>query len=89
MNLYRVCDKHWTWCCYVFAPTRNKAKMLVANHLFEEYIYLRSQCLKKNVAIDHCLVVDSPEDNGYDLVQQCGYRYLTEEEEAEYYRKIS
>ena len=58
-------------------------------HLFEEYIHLRSQCLKKGVNIPYCLVVDCPEDDGYDLVLECGYKYMTEEEEAEYYGKLS
>ena len=87
MNLYSVCDKHYEWCCYVFAPTRNRAKVLVAQHLFQDYIDLRSQCLKKGVNIPYCLVVDCPEDESYDLVLKCGYKYMTEEE-AEYYDKI-
>lgn len=75
MNLYNVMDKNYEWSCFVFAPTRNKAKKLVADHFFIDYIDLRSRCLKKGVNIDHCVVVDHPDDEYYDLVVNCGFSY--------------
>ena len=85
MNLYRVCDKHYEWSCFVFAPTRNRAKMLVADHFFENYIDMRCKTLKKGVNINYECVVDCEEDANYKLVQKCGFHYPTQEEIDAYY----
>lgn len=85
MNLYRVCDKHYEWGCFVFAKSRNQAKYIVANYFSEEYTAMRARILKRGVNIDHSLIVDCEDSKGYDLVQECGFRYPTQEEIDNYY----
>ena len=85
MNLYRVCDKHYEWGCFVFAQSRNQAKYLVADSFGEDYINMRCKTLKRGVNIDHYLVVDCEDAKGYDLVQECGFHYPTQEEIDSYY----
>lgn len=80
MNLYNVMDKNYEWSCFVFAPTRNKAKCMVADHLFQDYIDLRCRLLRRGLNTPLPLVVDCPEDTGYDLILKCGYSYMNEEE---------
>lgn len=80
MNLYNVMDKNYDWGCFVFAPTRNKAKTIVSKHFDQEYIDLRSTLLKRSVSNpSYCLVVDCPEDKNYYLVEQLGFSYNDEE----------
>ena len=89
MNLYNVMDKNYEWGCFVFAPSRNRAKVLVAEHFNEDYIHLRCKTLKKGINMDQCLIVDCPEDTGYDLVLKLGFHYPTQEEIDSYYDKWS
>lgn len=73
-------DKNYDWGCFVFAYTRNKAKAYVAKHFNCEYIDMRSRLLKRGLNLSYPMIVDCPEDTGYDLVLKCGYSYMNEEE---------
>lgn len=80
MNLYSVGYYLSNWCVYVFAPTRNRAKAMVAELYGEEYIHMRCKTLRKGVNVAVPSVVDSEDDEAYKDVLKCGYRYMTEEE---------
>ena len=80
MNLYRVSNKDYEWCCYVFETTRNKAKAFGASCFGEDYTDMRCTTLKKGINVDRPRVVDCEDDEGHDIVLKCGYRFATEEE---------
>ena len=79
-NLYLVCAADYEWCCFVFDVSRNKAKARGAEYFGEEYINMRCKTLVRGVNYPFSRVVDCETDEGYEMVQQCGYRFLTEEE---------
>ncbi len=80
MNLYKVMDANYDWCCFVFETTRNRAKLRVAESLGQEYIDMRCKTLKKGVNVPRPMTVDDETAEGYDMVVQCGYGYSYEEE---------
>lgn len=84
MNLYWVTDND-DYGAYVFAESRNKARMMMVHHFDdEEYIDLRAYLKAKDVGGDS-RVVECEEEKGYDRVLACGCRYATEEEWERHY----
>jgi hypothetical protein len=81
MNLYMVLDNNYDWCCFAFDTSRNKAKLRVAKEFDCEYIDMRCKTLMKGVCVYTPMLVTHPDDNGYDMVLNCGYSYTTEEDE--------
>lgn len=75
LNLYMVMDNNYDWCCFAFDTSRNKAKLSVAQEFGYEYTEMRCKTLKKGVNVPLPMLVTCPEDNGYDIVQNCGYEY--------------
>jgi hypothetical protein len=51
MNLYMVYPRGDDWCCYIFAETRNKAKMMLLHYFTydDEYIDYGCRTIKKDV----------------------------------------
>lgn len=80
LNLYMVLDSQYDWCCFAFDVSRNKAKMRVAEHFGCDYTEMRCKTLKKGVNVAIPMLVDHPDEKGYDLVKQCGYEYKEEED---------
>ena len=81
MNLYMVLDNNYDWCCFAFDTSRNKAKKKVADEFSCDYIDMRCKTLRKGVNVLIPMLVTHPNDNGYDMVLNCGYHYATEDEE--------
>lgn len=80
MNLYLVWDKQYEWCCYVFAVSRNQAKLMVAELFSQEYIDMRCKTLRKGLCNpQEPATVDYTDDYLYEIVKQCGYEYTEEE----------
>ena len=79
-NLYSVCAADYEWSCFVFDISRNKAKMRAAAHFGENYINMRCKTLVRGVNFPTPVVVDCETDEGYEMVLQCGFRYMTEED---------
>jgi len=79
-NLYSVCAADYEWSCFVFDTSRNKAKLRAAERFGEDYINMRCKTLKRGVNYPFSLVVDCETDEGYEMVLQCGFRYMTEED---------
>ena len=75
MNLYMVFDSNYDWCCFAFDTSRNRAKMSVAEEFDCDYIEMRRKTLKKGVNVTASMLVTNPDDNGYDIVKNCGYEY--------------
>lgn len=80
MNLYMVLDSNYDWCCFAFDTSRNKAKLSVAKEFGNEYTEMRCKTLKKGVNVPLPMLVTHPDDNGYDIVKNCGYEYATDEQ---------
>lgn len=80
MNLYQVWDAQYEWCCFVFEITRDRARLRVARYFDIDYIDTRCKTLRKGVNVPLPMVVDSETAEGYDVVLNCGYHYMTEEE---------
>lgn len=80
MNLYGVFDSNYDWCCYVFENTRNKAKLRVATEVGQDYTDMRCKTVRKGVNFPYPKTVFDENSEGYDIVLECGVRYLTEEE---------
>ena len=79
VNLYMVLDANYDWCCFAFDTSRNKAKLSVAREFGNEYTEMRCKTLKKGVNVPSPMLVTHPDDNGYDIVKNCGYEYGTDE----------
>ena len=79
MNLYMVLDSNYDWCCFAFDTSRNKAKLSVAREFGSEYTAMRCKTLKKGVNVPAPMLVTHPDDNGYDIVKNCGYEYETDD----------
>lgn len=79
-SLYQVGDSSYEWICYIFETTRNRAKARVAEYFDQDYVDMRCKTLKRGVNVDFPMIVDCPESKGYEIVQQFGYGYLTEDE---------
>ena len=79
MNLYQVMDKNYEWGCFVFDVSRNRAKASVAEHLGEDYVDMRCKTLKKGVNVPMPTIVDSEDDEAYQMVLACGYKYYSDE----------
>ena len=79
MNLYMVLDANYDWCCFAFDTSRNRAKKRVANEFGCDYIDMRCKTLKKDVNVLIPMLVTHPNDNGYDIVLNYGFRYPEEE----------
>lgn len=43
---------------------------------------MRCKTLKKGVNVPVPMLVTHPDDNGYDIVKNCGYEYVTENYKA-------
>lgn len=84
MNLYMVLDSNYDWCCFAFDTSRNRAKMRVAESFGIDYIDMRCKTLKKGINIPVPMLVTHPDDEGYDIVLNCGYHYATDEELWDY-----
>ena len=78
VNLYMVCDSNYDWCCFAFDISRNMAKLSVARKFGNEYTEMRCKTLKKCVNVPFPMLVTHPDDNGYDIVKNCGYEYGTD-----------
>ena len=83
MNLYMVMDANYDWCCFAFDTSRERAKLRVAKEFDNEYIEMRCKTLKKGVNVPLPMLVTHPDDEGYDIVLQCGYQYDIYEEEGD------
>jgi len=84
VNLYIVHVGDHEWCYFVFAGSANRARSICVHHFAEEeYIDLRAYLLNKDVGGQTDVVVDCPEDDGYDRVTALGRRYMSEEESEE------
>ena len=82
MNLYRVSDTDYTWCCYIFETSRNRAKLAVSKEFDFDYIDARCKTLAKNVGeIKEPVLIYDEECDGYEVVTRLGYRYAQEETE--------
>lgn len=79
MNLYSVSDCNYEWCCFVFDTSRNRAKMRVAKYFDMDYIDMRCKLCKRGVNISMPMIVDDETSDGYDVVLNCGYHYLSED----------
>lgn len=83
MNLYLVTDANYDWACFAFDTSRERAKLRVAKEYGNEYIEMRCKTLKKEVNVPLPMLVTDADDEGYDIVLQCGYHYDTDEEEGD------
>ena len=83
MNLYLVKYDNFEWSCFAFDTSRGRAKLRVAKEFGKEYIEMRCKTLKKGVNVPLPMLVTHPDDEGYDIVQKCGYHYDTDEEEGD------
>lgn len=83
MNLYQVMTKEYEWCAYCIAPTRSKAKLMVAQEFGEEYTDMRCKTIQKGVKVENATVIDSDLHPMYHIVTECGHKYYTDEERAE------
>ena len=79
VNLYMVLDSNYDWCCFAFDTSRNKAKLSVAKEFGNEYTEMRCKTLKKGVNVPFPMLVTHPDDEGYDIVKNCGYEYGTDD----------
>ena len=79
MNLYSVnCSEDWQ--VFVFAETRNRAKMMFLDWYGDcFYIDIRARILKKDTG-GIAEVVDTDWEDNYKRVTDLGFRYLTEGE---------
>ena len=85
MNLYRVSDWTYDWCCYIFHTNRNKAKLAGAKEFDLDYTDMRCKTLAKNVKeISEPVVVYSEDHKDYPIVKKLGYKYNTPEEYKEW-----
>ena len=84
MNLYRVYGFDDVSCCFVFDTSRGRAKARGARYFDCEYTNMRCQILAHGVNVPYPMLVDSPDDDGYEYVLKCGHRYATEEEMEEW-----
>lgn len=75
MNLYVVLDSNYDWCCFAFDISRNKAKLRVAKEFGNDYTDMRCKTLRKGINVAAPMLVTHPDDNGYDIVRNCGYEY--------------
>ena len=78
--LYNAGYRNYDWCCFAFHVSRNRAKLRVAKEFGCEYTDMRCKTLKKGVNVLVPMLVTHPEDKGYDIVQNCGYSYGTDED---------
>ena len=53
--------------------------MNVAREFGNEYTEMRCKTLKKGVNVPAPMLVTHPDDNGYDIVKNCGYEYGTDD----------
>ena len=80
MNLYIVDEKDSDYATYVFAETRNKARvMMIGFYWDEEYINLRARLVAKDVG-GIAEVVDNDEGEVYERLLKLGGRYESEVE---------
>ena len=85
MNLYRVTDWTYDWCCFTFDTTRNKAKLAVAKEFDIDYVDMRCKTLVKDVKeTNEPSVVYSEDHKDYPIVKKLGYKYDTPEEYEEW-----
>lgn len=86
LNLYQVrsCYEPNEYCCYVIEETRGRAKAWAAGEFGEDFCDMRCYTLKKGVNATEPLLIECETDKGYDIVQECGYGYIDEEELAEW-----
>lgn len=75
MNLYLVQDLLYEWGCFIFAPTRNQAKVMWARYFDQEYTSARCKTLKRGVNFPMCKCIDNPDDPDYGYVVGLGYEY--------------
>lgn len=85
MNLYWVYIDSERGCSYgyfVFAESRNRAKALCVHRCTddEEYTDFRSTLLGKNIG-EKEMVVESPLDEDYRFVMQCGYEFQDDKDD--------
>ena len=57
MNLYLVHSCESEWGLYCFAHSANKAKMLVAHEMDDEYINMRCETIRRGVNVPFEVVV--------------------------------
>ena len=79
MNLYIVYSCESEWGCYCFARSANKAKMLVAHEMDDEYVNMRCKMLRRGVNEPWEVAVVSEDDEAYAYVKQCGFEYKEDE----------
>lgn len=79
MNLYLVHSCESEWGCYCFAHSANKAKMLVAHEMDDEYINMRYETLRRGVNVPFEVVVLDDEQPEYEHVKRCGFEYKEDE----------
>lgn len=82
MNLYLVHSCKSEWDCYCFAYSANKAKMLVAHEMGEEYINMRYDTLYRGANVPIEVAVLDNEHPEYKYVKQCGFKYEEERDES-------
>lgn len=75
MNLYCVWDEQYEWCCFIFARTRNEAKVMWAGEFGQEYTSARCKTLRKGLGFPIRKCVASPYDPDYGVVVGLGYEY--------------
>ena len=86
MNLYKVMPNH-EYTYFVFAPTRNKAKVACVgfNHEDERYVDMRCHTLVKDIPcfsyddLGTVCVIDKPSGSAYDIVKELGFSFDDEE----------
>ncbi len=88
MNLYVVMDNNYDWCVYVFDVSRNRARIRMAESYDVEYVDTRCKTLKKGLNVPKPMLVDDDSSEGYDIILELGYRYLTDEEIEEEYDRM-
>ena len=78
MNLYQVWTSEYDWCAYCIAPTRSKAKLMVAHEFGEEYTDMRCKTIRKGVNAGFACVIDSELHPLYHFVTEFGCCYVDE-----------
>lgn len=81
LNLYMVRDNLYDFVCFVIEKTPGKAKAWCASNWGADFIDMRCNLLKKGVDAEKPLLIECETDKGYDIVQDCGYRYTGFEED--------
>jgi len=83
MNLYQVSVQNDEWCTFVFAETRNKAKVMMVGWFFdEEYCDFRTRLLKKDVG-GIATVVEHEGDEHYSKVLGLGFGFREDVEDGD------